>query len=238
MLRKRRSFEVPMSYVRTSYDYDMNIEFAHVFPKQPQAELSFQKSFRLLCDYMSVCESKRETFSLSILIDDKQSDAKHTYEWIVSHLNDQGFDRFENLYWGIESELKHYRNALYEALLVERKPQISRNIEAYLLKHGKLGCTHDIAIWNLLRLGVISPFDSLAIRYQNISQKLSGRQATAFAARRIASILSEADFRFEERADTEILQYVRSNDHLLGRTDKLFYSLGQAGVHDEQDSSD
>jgi len=201
----------------------VNIEFAHVFPEHPKAQASFEKSYLLLGDYISSCRRRNENFTISILIDDNQSSLQQTYEWISSRLTEMQFEYRHLLYWGVASQLKSYRKQLYSCLSEEYRPQLSRRIESYLTKTETLGRTHTIAIWTLLRLGTISPFDSQGIRYRDILQKLTHDEASHFWSQRIATILSEEDYEYELRSESEILQYVNSAFSLLGRTDKVVY---------------
>ncbi len=206
------------------YGFDVNIEFAHVLPIYPTAEMSFKASYRLLCEYISACRRRGESFSVSILIDDKENGREATYNWINSRLKARNFRHYEVLYWGIESELRSYKKKLYAALTEENRTQIVRRVESYLDKHGALACSHDIAIWHLLRLGVISPLNSGGIRYRDIYRKLNSKEVRRFSARRIATILSDEEMGHETRSDNEILKYIKSDAHLLGRSDKKFYS--------------
>lgn len=202
------------------YSYDINIEFAHIVPNASRADSSFRLSYSLLLDYIDNVEQRGENFCISILVDDKEVGQKLSISWLTEQLDKVNFRYYNILYWVMESELRVYRECLYSLIKDDHRVHISKQIENYLKKHGELACSHDIAIWHLLRLGVIQPLEK--VRVGRFAAQL---QSPNFSSKRVASILTLEDSGVEERATTEILNYLRNAPLLVGRINKIFYEV-------------
>lgn len=205
--------------------FDVNIEFAHIVPNSDASRYSFTKSYNIFKQFCYECLRKDESFSVSILIDDKRCDRDTAIRWFVEELEIANFEYFDVLYWGIESELVHYLDDFYRCIDDAHRVRISRRVGRYLNAHGKLGCMHDISIWHLLRLGVISIQDSLALRIGRRFRELGDDERRLFYAGRVVSILSEGDRKHEERAIKDILCHVEPEWDLNSYIEREFYSV-------------
>ena len=204
--------------------YDVNIEFAHVAPGARNADLSFRKSYSLFIQCIDACLAKSETVSVSILIDDKEETLSVSKSWLLDKLAEAKFHHFDRLFWGTESKLVLYRKALYSLVVPSARDRISNEIERYYRKHGRLACSHDIAIWHLLRLGQIAEFVHIGGRPEVAFDHGHSETAPPLPAGRLISILSDEDYGAEQRAANEIIALTVNGDEILRKMDKIFYS--------------
>ena len=201
---------------------DVNIEFAHV-----DFSMSFDapalKRQIMMSGEIAQSRIEREAGSglsctTSVLIDDKNCDVPPTIE-------DVG--RFLALFAGCcpavdficyESVLPSYEEKLVRSLRPNVQEKVRREIDVYKEKHGGLGCSHDIAIWHLLRLGNLGPVRPNSI----FPVGAIFRPSRPFFSERAVSILPKEVRGFEERAKSELISQC-ADQTVLERIEVVYF---------------
>jgi hypothetical protein len=180
---------------------DVSIEFSHVdvgLYDTSDVARSGEKASQIA----TLLTEQSKTFSVALLIDDKDSAHQITPN-DVSLLIHEASKWLPVNYVVFESRLADYKLDLFECIEESHRVAIRKQVDRYEAKSGRLACSHDIAIWHLLRLGIIKPDASTVVPV------VSGdRYATRpFFARSIVSILSKEDREPEEKAMCDILRF-------------------------------
>lgn len=172
--------------MKTNTNY--SIEFGHIYVDEMYShehEVGAQKALELIEEY----KAQHKTFSANLLIDD--------YNPQESLLNVKDLLR-EHQKSGIspdfiasESGLAAYKDDLFD-LIVNNK--IKKNYSRYIQgKNGKIPCSFMVAIWYLIRLGVIP------LRREN-SIAYNGHDSRLQVGERIVNILPERFRGVEDQA--------------------------------------
>ena len=185
---------------------DYNLEFAHVaLEGRSFNKDEVKKSAQLALKEYQRIETAGASCAVCILIDDKHVKAKVTYkdipafrDFVISH-----FPRVD--YICFEKNLPRYKEQIFSSLRPDRRDHVEAEIWRYQRKHRQLGCSHDIAIWHLIRLGLINNIDAAILPL--VGWGNSRGSAPPFVARNLISILSEKDSAFEKKACEDILDY-------------------------------
>lgn len=207
---------------------DINIEFAHV---------SFNKHYDKKQVYLSAEIAKRllEKFneqnlvcSTSILIDDKHTNEKLNVEDVTPFI-DYASQNIDIDYICYESHLTNYKKEMFKCILENRVEKIQEKILSYEESHGKIACSHDIAIWHLMRLGYIRAVASTIVPVGACSE----RQIPPFPAEKVISILVKSDKKPEEQAEKEILRYCKEVD-IIDRIKRIYYDSISGDIIDSE----
>lgn len=200
---------------------DVNIEFAHV-----DFDRNHEFSKEQLQSSIDAAENiiKNEIFAghsctTCILVDDKQvSHPPLSQESVLEFLN-LATNQIPVDYICFESNLPSYVDDLLEQVDEEHERLVRGKLEKYVHRTGRIGCSHDIAIWHLMRLGRIYPEPRHVIPVTAILR--SDSSSPPFFAKRVISVLSHVDEDAEIRARTEILQYC--GDEVIGQIESVYY---------------
>jgi hypothetical protein len=185
---------------------DYNLEFAHVM----LTERSFNKDEVVKSAELAKREFERikkggSTCTVCILIDDKHVKRKLSYKHIPAFRDfvTQHFPRVD--YICFEKDLPKYKEKIFGKLRPESKDHVEAEIWRYQKKHRKLACSHDIAIWHMIRLGLINDIDAATL--PPVGWGVRQGNTPPFVARRIISVLSQKDEAPEQRAYEDILRH-------------------------------
>ena len=194
----------------------INIEVAHLRSWHlVEAQSSAEESILIADEYRHALPGPSPRAVLSILIDDKALQIEDRAEWlrqvherwphILSHIDFLCF----------ESDLAALADLFIARLVISKRGRRAREIERYRDKHGRVACSHDIAIWHSLRLGLLGRHDNL------IEHGLHWTEGTNFYCSHVVSILEEEDREDEARA-AEIMRESPDGRHL--RVETIFYA--------------
>lgn len=198
----------------------VSVEFAHTM-LSPDGVRNIHELHRAQ-EFASVLLSDLERdgvlTSTAVLIDDKQVDEEERDLLARSVLEDLAARPAIDVLC-FERDLVVYADDLLATLSPTQRPRVQRSIRRRLDQYGTLPCSVDIAIWNLLRLGVLED-------YNNVLQR---RNAAADELPEIAvAILPEYLEEYEDAARRDILRHVMDFD-FRGRIVTLYYA--SAGAH-------
>jgi hypothetical protein len=195
----------PLARPRSSYSasnlVDVSIEFSHVDVGSYDAS-DVARSGQKASQIATLLTEQSKTFSVALLIDDKNSAHQITSN-DVSVLIHEASNWLPVNYVVFESRLADYKLDLFECIEDSHRVAIRKQVDRYEAKSGRLACSHDIAIWHLLRLGIITPDASTVVPV------VSGDRFTTrpFFSRSVVSILSKEDREAEEKAMSDILRF-------------------------------
>jgi hypothetical protein len=202
---------------------DINLEFAHV---EFTADGSFdcptvKKSCLAAKDLYEGYQRDGLTCATVILIDDKQVPSPHRLSvYSVDPLLRMASRFLPVDYITFESHLPRYKDQLLALLDPAHRKLVGRDMEYYARRDGRIACSHDIAIWHLLRLGYFDPVTAdVAIPVG----ALTPRGLPRFTARRAVSVLSRRlnQDDFETLAETTILRYLVVNT-VLANIERIY----------------
>lgn len=180
---------------------DVSIEFAHVdVGSYDSSEVS--RSGEVAARLASEFDVANESYSVSLLIDDKNSSERMTPN-DVSLLILEASKWLQVDYVVFESRLAEYKLDLFENIKESHRVVVKKFVERYEMKSGRLACSHDIAIWHLMRLGKIAADAATVVPVGS----RRGRIAKPFFAKRVVSILKDEDHDPEEKALDDILRH-------------------------------
>lgn len=192
---------------------DWNLELAHINWDSPGASNSVQESLAQAYDWIARWQEEGSSYVACILVDDKESPVTARSVWL-DRASDHHPELFELLdFVCFESDLITLKDEFLAHFAPPPRGRIDRELERYREKHGKVACSHDIAIWHLLRLGGLASGIDLMI-------PLRPTDKSPFALR-LLSVLEEEDREAESRA-REILRY--SSDLVTDRIYLEFYA--------------
>jgi hypothetical protein len=147
----------------------LNVEFAHVDWTQPSSIEEIGKSLAVA---KLACGERGWHFDnsvRSILVDDKEfteGSRAGTIGEIVDALEKAGVNAD---FICFESDLRLLLPRFVADLAIGGGTRQARSIERYLKNHGRIACSHDIAIWHAFRLGRLGRRDELLYRPSNQS---------------------------------------------------------------------
>ena len=200
---------------------DYNMEFAHValegrsFNKE-----EVKKSAALALKELKRIQTEGSTCAVCILIDDKHVKARVTYKDIPA-FRDFVMEHFPRVdYICFEKNLPKYKEQIFPNLQRNKLDHVEAEIWRYQRKHRKLGCSHDIAIWHMIRLGLINNIDAAMLPL--VGWGSSKRSVPPFVARKLISVLSEKDQAFERKADEDILRFCNDSKAISNIT-RIYY---------------
>ncbi len=185
---------------------DVNIEFAHVeFGENDMFDkTAVRQSSNIAREIHAKLTREGLTCVTSILVDDKQLPPKTRLSpSSVAPLLRLAQKDLRVDYISFESRVALIWRRLLRMVPPTAAERIKRRILSYISKHGKTACSHDIAIWHLLRLGLLNRIGpDLVIPYYVIESELP-----PFKARIALSVLSSSMEESEAIAQKEILKY-------------------------------
>jgi hypothetical protein len=210
---------VEISQVAAFSDY--SLEFAHVEVTGGRFDVdSVERSAQLARLKLDEIEGRGQTCSVCILVDDKEEPAD---------LGERGLKRLKQVVTGsfprvdyicFEKSLARHVDALYTNLRAEKRQRVRSGIARYRAAHGHLGCSHDIAIWQMMRFGWIEntvPQGIINVRWGEVRGGSS-----PFVAKSLISVLSRGDARFEKKALDDILCY-SVDAKAIARIERIYY---------------
>lgn len=192
---------------------DWNLEVAHVTWGSAGARDSVNESVVQGLEWIARWKATGATYVACSLIDDKEVAIVDRDAWLSS--NSQAFRQLFDLldFVCFESDLISLKDEFLARFEPPRRGKIEREFERYREKHGKVACSHDIAIWHALRLGLLPSGFGLMRPLKQHARGPYGAQ--------VLSILEEEDRAPEERAK-EILRY--ADDAAIKRIQVEFYA--------------
>ena len=198
---------------------DWNLEVAHVNWASPAASFSIEEALATAREYTSDWSRSGKSFVICSLVDDKEFRISDRDAWLVEA--ERGHPELFRMldYVCFESDLVTLKDEFLNQLQPRQRGRIDREIDRYRRKHGSVACSHDIAVWHMLRLGLLGSGDQIirAIRRRRERDDLH-----SFYARSALSILEEEDREAEERA-SEILRYCTERD-VTKRLELIYYA--------------
>jgi hypothetical protein len=200
---------------------DYNLEFAHVM----LTGRSFNrdevlKSAEIAKQELERIQTNGSTCAVCILIDDKHVEHKLTYKDlpVFRDFVTQHFSRVD--YICFEKDLSKYKEKIFEKLRPESRDHVEAEIWRYQKTHRQLGCSHDIAIWHMIRLGLINDIDAATLI--PVGWGVRQGRSPPFVARRIISILSRKDEDFEKKAYEDILKQC-IDESAIRNIERIYY---------------
>lgn len=189
---------------------EVNVELAHTYwdcvDFIDRFSVELKKSTELFRE-LRVAEPGRRV-STSILVDDKRLSSNGKLPWLYSQIA-KAPELFSSIdYVVLESELKGRLLSFYNTIRPEKVSSIKAEIERYIRSKRITACSHDIAIWHVMRSGALG-YRNLPV-YRIGGELKSERLVPSFCAPRIVSILNQGDREHEEDAETEILKFVEA----------------------------
>lgn len=194
-------------------DVDWNLELAHVTWGHEDAGESVQEAMAQGRDWIARWRAEDRSYVTCCLVDDKEVAVTDRKAWL--HEQAHAFPALFNLldYICFESDLISLKGEFLGRFKPPQRGKVEREIERYRARHGKVACSHDIAIWHALRLGLLPSGTGLMHKLSDTDQGPYGRE--------ILSILEEEDRAPEDRAK-EILRHVA--DGAVKRVHLEFYA--------------
>ena len=180
---------------------DFNIEFSHV-DVESYDSFEVASSGAVAAQIAAKLDADNKTYSVSLLVDDKNSNERMAPE-DISLLLLESSKWLHVDYVVFESRLADYKLDLLENIQDSHRVSVKKLIERYESKSGRLACSHDIAIWHLMRLGKINADVSTVVPVSSHR----GKMVKPFYSRNVISVLSNQDREPEEKAITDVLCY-------------------------------
>lgn len=192
----------------TSGRADVNIEFGHIeIDNGKYSKPELEKSVNVAIELLEKHKGNGLTCSVSMLVDDKKQSNPPDLSRVTS-LIELISSRIVVDYICFESRLVAYLDELYDSIKVEHVAKVRQSIESYLERNGRIACSHDIAIWHLLRLGKIRFRPEHILR----TNEHIDRQVAPFVARQVISVLPRHYESQEAKAIDEVLKFCSSTD--------------------------
>ena len=190
----------------------INVEFAHVDLALPlsseESEWNIVQSGKIAQDLLSEAESRGLSCTTSILIDDKHSDTAPSSEEVGKLLSFVRLHGPRVDFLCIESSLVSYEYRLLTCMKDTQRRRIERELDSYRHRYGKLGCSQDIAIWHLLRLGYLGEPQARSV----IPVGVTGQSRRPFFADEVVSVLPRGLAPFEEKAKSDLLDHCEDGE--------------------------
>lgn len=186
---------------------DFNLEFAHVAIEGGRRfdENEVRKSADIAAKELAALEKKGATCAVCILIDDKHVRARLTYREMTA-FRDVVISCFPRVdYMFFEKNLPKFKEQIFPNIREDKRDKVEASLWRYQKTHRGLGCSHDIAIWHMMRLGMINGIDAAMLPPVGWGKARS--PAPPFVAKNIVSVLSKKDEPFEKKAVEDILRH-------------------------------
>lgn len=192
----------------------ISLEIAHtVLDPDTKPGREFERSCVIGSDVHRALVDHGHDVDVVILIDDKRIGDDNGAEQ-VSTLLDKASEHAPVRAWASERRLQEYLEDLIELI---RSPAVRESrrthLNRYLDELGSPPCSTDIAIWQLLRLGVIKDKN-------RIITPISGPQGM-HKADHVASVLPEYHEEYEQLADRDYLR--RTEPSVTDRIHRLYF---------------
>jgi len=201
---------------------DYNLEFAHIALEGGTRfdEGEVKKSAGLAAKELAAIEKRGATCSVCILIDDKHVSARLTYRDMAAFRDVviSCFPRVDYIFF--EKNLPKFKEQIFPNIKEERRDNVEADLWRYQKKHRRLGCSHDIAIWHLMRFGLINSIDAAML--PPVGWGEANSPVPPFVAKHIVSVLSKKDEEFEKRAVEDILKHC-ANPNLISSIRRVYY---------------
>lgn len=193
-----------------------NIEVAHLRSwLSAESRASAEESLLIAEEWTHAADEPRLRPILSILVDDKALLIPDREAWLTD-VQSRWPDVLARIdFLCFESDLSTIADLFIARLVTRSRGRRAREIERYRDKHGRIACSHDIAIWHSLRLGLLGRHDHLVRRGPHWSD------GAGFYCSHAVSILDEENREDELRA-AEILR--ESSDDRHPRVETIFYA--------------
>jgi len=198
----------------------MNVEIAHVRSWFSRAALDSAQESMLIAT--ELCEARGISFdevTLSLLVDDKADAIGDRAAWLAEACDSvpSVFRRID--YICFESDLIAIAEVFLASLRNQNRGRRAREIERYRNKHGRIACSHDIAVWHSFRLGRLGRHDHLLSRSPC---RVPSEHTHPFYTVHAVSILEEEDRDDEDRAK-ELMAEAADNGASMG-LETIFYA--------------
>jgi hypothetical protein len=194
---------------------DLNIEMAHITWAGPNIRERFCQELEKSRALLEQLRLDRLQFRVvkSILVDDHRIGEGERLSWFARET--KSIDIQEIDYVVFESELKRLLTVFYSKLSPGVNRVIQNEMERYISNKGRTACSHDIALWHCMRLGILGFYGLPVYEVQKTGVASGGGHLVgSFCAGRVASILNISMREHEEDADTELLRHVDFLDPL------------------------
>lgn len=186
---------------------DYNLEFAHVALEGGRRfdENEVRKSADIAAKELATIEKKGSSCAVCILVDDKHVRARLTYREMTTFRDVvvSCFPRVDYIFF--EKNLPKFKEQIFSNIREGKRDKVEASLWRYQKTHRRLGCSHDIAIWHMMRLGMINGIDAAMLPPVGWGETTS--PAPPFVAKNIVSVLSKKDEAFEQKAVEDILQH-------------------------------
>lgn len=196
----------------------INIEVAHLRSWLSEEALSSAEESLLIAEEYRLVPHpglSEPRFAVSMLIDDKAASIPNRALWL-KEMSQRWPQFMANIdFICFESDLATLADLFIARLVSGKRGRRAREIERYRDKHGRVACSHDIAIWHSFRLGLLGRHDRL------IGRGPHWQKGTSFYCFQAVSILEEEN-RDEEARASEILRECSDDRHL--RVETIFYA--------------
>lgn len=183
------------------------LEFAHVALEGGRRfdENEVRKSADIAAKELAAIEKKGATCAVCILIDDKHVKARLTYREMTTFRDVvvSCFPRVDYIFF--EKNLPKFKEQIFPNIREAKRDEVEAALWRYQKKKRGLGCSHDIAIWHMMRLGMINGIDAAMLPPVGWGKARSS--APPFVAKNIVSVLSKKDETFEKKAIEDILRH-------------------------------
>lgn len=207
-----------MSGPGDSVSVRINVEIAHVRTWSAQGGLASAEESLLIADeYCHGLQISAESLVLVVLVDDKVQPIRERESWLdeVTLRWPAVFSRIDFICF--ESDLSIIADIFIAQLRTQNRARRAREIERYRNKHGRIACSHDIAIWHSFRLGRLGRHDQLIFPGSRGMHLDLG----SFYCPNVVSILEEEDREDEARAREIMLEADDNGDF---RVETIFYA--------------
>ena len=198
---------------------NINIEFADVEFKTEFDKGQVLASARIARDLVSVLTGEGHTCSVCILIDDKHAGRRLKISDVAPFLTyvSQHMPRIDYICY--ESRLTEYKEDMFQCVLPNYRDRVQQKVLGYEDRHGRIACSHDIAIWHLMRLGYIMDDATTLVPVGAFMGRMS---LPPFHADRLISVLSETDRTPEQQAQDDILKFCY-DDSIASKINRVYF---------------
>ncbi len=196
----------PLSYGLTSPKAQVNIEICHVEWNDPFFGDKIREYFQ---QGQNVVEkaAEKERVSTSILVDDKRVYTENADLWLRNKCQEVADVLIYVDYIVLESKLVTMLNRFYAIIDDQHQSYVRKEIERYVKRRGRTACSHDIAIWHCMRLGLLGYGDLPVYRIESNGRDEESLMPS-FCAPSAMSVLVHNEREYEEQAETDLLSYI------------------------------
>lgn len=190
---------------------DVAIEYGHS-QLLPSGGYDAYSELRMSAVYASDARARVEgmgfTTTVQMLVDDKRLGKDEEVSRSLPELRKDAKSLLPVNCLVLESRLvRLWQDFVYRSIAPSKQRRVAERLEGYLDQHGSLGCSHDIALWHALRLGLVDP-----LLLDGKSDRVASVQGQLQTCKIAVSILPARWREFEEIADADILVWNRVID--------------------------